>query len=77
MDGSIGDQGYEVTADNANAVIINAALAKINGATSLSGVYWSSTEYSVSQVHTVQFSNGIVMQTSKGGANFLRPVLAF
>ncbi len=77
VDGSIGDLGYEDTPDNANAVIINAALAKINGATSLSGVYWSSTEYSVSQVHTVQFSNGIVMQTSKGGANFLRPVLAF
>ena len=42
--------------------------AQISGAVSLSGVYWSSTEYSVTQAHSVQFSNGLVMQTSKGGA---------
>lgn len=74
---SIGDLGYEDTPDNKNMEIVNASLAKIEGATPLGGVYWSSTEYTVSQVHTVQFASGIVMQTSKGGSNFLRPVLAF
>ncbi|MDE6368413.1 MAG: DUF1566 domain-containing protein [Muribaculaceae bacterium] len=74
---SIGDLGYEETPDNKNMEIVNASLAKIDGAAQLSGVYWSSTEYSVSQVHTVQFATGLVMQTSKGGSNLLRPVLAF
>lgn len=74
---SIGDLGYEETPDNANMQIVNASLSQIEGATELSGVYWSSTEYTVSQVHTVQFATGIVMQTSKGGSNSLRPVLAF
>lgn len=76
VEGSIGDLGYEGN-DNANAVILNAKLAAIDGAAQLDGVYWSSTEYTVSQAHTVQFKNGLVMQTSKGGSNLLRPVLAF
>lgn len=76
--GSIGDLGYEPeTPDNANATLINERLAKIAGADTLSGMYWSSTEYSANQVHTVYFKNGLVMQTSKGGNNYLRPVLAF
>lgn len=74
---SIGDLGYEDTPDNANVVILNAQLAKIEEAVQLDGIYWSSTEYSVSQAHTLQFKNGLVMQTSKGGSNLLRPVLAF
>lgn len=77
IDGNIGDLGYDDTPDTANVAIVNASLAKIEGAAQLSGIYWSSTEYSVSQVHTVQFSNGLVMQTSKGGSNLLRPILAF
>lgn len=77
IEGNIGDLGYEDTPDNANVAVINASLAKISGAVQLSGIYWSSTEYSASQVHTVNFAKGIVMQTSKGGSNFLRPVLAF
>lgn len=77
VEGNIGDLGYEDTPDNANAVILNAQLAKIDGAVQLDGVYWSSTEYSVSQAHSLQFKNGLVMQTSKGGSNLLRPVLAF
>lgn len=74
---NIGDLGYGDVPDTANAVLINDRLAQISGAVSLSGVYWSSTEYSVTQAHSVQFSNGLVMQTSKGGSNNLRPVLAF
>ena len=74
---SIGDLGYEDTPDNKNMELVNASLAKIDGAAQLGGVYWSSTEYTVSQVHTVQFATGLVMQTSKGGSNLLRPVLAF
>ena len=77
LGGSIGDLGYGDVSDNANVVLINERLAQISGAVSLSGVYWSSTEYSVTQAHSVQFSNGLVMQTSKGGSNNLRPVLAF
>ena len=76
-DGSIGDLGYESTPDNANVTLLNTKIAQIDKATPLDGVYWSSTEYNVSQVHTVQFRNGLVMQTSKGGANLLRPILAF
>lgn len=76
VEGSIGDLGYEGN-DTANAVILNAKLATISGAVQLDGIYWSSTEYSVSQAHTVQFKNGVVMQTGKGGSNLLRPVLAF
>lgn len=74
---NIDDLGYDDTPDNANAELINARLEQIAGATQLSGVYWSSTEYSVTQANSVQFSNGLVMQTSKGGSNALRPVLAF
>lgn len=76
-DMSIGDLGYEDTPDNANAVLLNEKLAAIAGAVQLDGVYWSSTEYTVSQVNTVQFKNGVVMQTSKGSSYLLRPVLAF
>ena len=74
---NIDDLGYNDTPDNANATLINARIAQISGAIALSGVYWSSTEYSVKEADSVQFSNGLVMQTSKGGANNLRPVLAF
>ncbi len=75
--GNIGDLGYEDIPDNANAILINARLGQIPGATALSEVYWSSTEYTESSVHTIQFKNGLIMQTSKGGSNALRPVLAF
>lgn len=75
--GNIGDLGYEDIPDNANAILINARLEQIPGATALSEVYWSSTEYTESSVHTIQFKNGLIMQTSKGGSNALRPVLAF
>lgn len=75
---NIGDLGYEEESpDNKNIEIINASLAKIEGAVELNGVYWSSTEYTVSRVHTLQSASGLVMQTSKGGSNWLRPVLAF
>lgn len=74
---NIDDLGYEDTPDNANAELLNARFEQLADAKQLSGIYWSSTEYTVGQVHTVQFRNGLVMQTSKGGSNNLRPVLAF
>lgn len=74
---NIDDLGYDDTPDNANAVLINSRLAQIAGAVELSGVYWSSTEFSATQANSVQFNKGLVMQTSKGGSNILRPVLAF
>lgn len=77
IEGNIGDLGYEDTPDNVMMGIVNSKLAEIENAQELGGVYWSSTEYSVSQVHAVQFANGLVMQVSKGGSYLLRPVLAF
>ena len=77
IDGNIDDLGYESEPDNANVVLINEKLKTVAGSTLINGVYWSSTEYSVGQAYTVQSANGLVMSTSKGGSNNLRPVLAF
>lgn len=41
------------------------------------GVYWTSNEVNGHQVFTLQSRNGLLMETSKGGNNFLRPILAF
>lgn len=79
IEGNIDDLGYEDEPDNKNYTLISQKLSTIAGATPLgnSSALWSSTEYNVSTVYTIQPKNGLVMTTSKGGSNILRPILAF
>lgn len=76
-DGDIDDIGYEEPSLVANCALINSKLAEINGAVEISGVYWSSNEESERIVFTLQSKSGLLMESSKGGSNLLRPILAF
>lgn len=76
-DGNIDKIGYDDESMTAVCELVNSKLAVLTGAAQVDGVYWSSNEYTVSQVYTLLSKNGLLMQTSKGGSNFLRPILAF
>lgn len=77
FDGDIDDIGYLDEPLVANLRLINEKIARVSGAITIDGVYWSSNEYNGHQVFTIQSKNGLLMTTSKGGSNFLRPILAF
>lgn len=76
-DGDIDDIGYEDNPPVAQLAMVNSRLALINGATQMSGVYWSSNESSRTQAFTIKTANALLMETSKGGSNYVRPILAF
>lgn len=76
-DGDIDDIGYLDEPLVANMAIINASLAQIPGAAAIDGVYWTSNESTIRQVFTIRSANALLMETSKGGSNLLRPILAF
>lgn len=76
-DGNIDDIGYLDDPMIANLTLVNEKLSAIAGAAQIGGVYWTSNESTVTQVFTLQTRNALLMETSKGGSNSLRPILAF
>lgn len=76
-DGNIDDIGYLDEPLVANLALVNEKLSAVAGAAQIGGVYWSSNESTVTQVFTLQTRNALLMETSKGGSNSLRPILAF
>lgn len=76
-DENVDDIGYLDEPMVANLALVNQKLEDVTGATTISGVYWTSNESTVTQVFTLQTRNALLMETSKGGSNSLRPILAF
>ncbi len=76
-DGDIDDIGYLDTPLVENLATVNAKIATVANATVIDGVYWTSNEESERQVFTLKTSNALLMETSKGGSNAIRPIIAF
>lgn len=76
-DGNIDDIGYLDEPLVSNLALVNGKLAQISGAAAIDGVYWTSNEASAVQVFTIKTGNALLMETSKGGSNKMRPILAF
>lgn len=64
------------TESNAQVPVINESLAKISGAVSLTGDYWSSTETYPGDIQTVRATGKLQTQRSFNELN-VRPVMAF
>ena len=64
------------TESNAQVPVINESLAKISGAVSLTGDYWSSTETNPGDIQTVRATGKLQTQRSFNELN-VRPVMAF
>lgn len=75
--GDIDDIGYLEEPLVQQLAFINSRIAMIDGGAAISGIYWSSNEASINQAFSIQTSNALLMETSKGGTNRIRPVLAF